>query len=850
MASRQRQWEADVVLRDGATMHLRPMRGSDAVAVRELHAGQSDSSVYYRFFAPRARLSDKDVESFVAVDQYRDVSLGIFTAAADGGRLVAIGGFNTTAPGCAEVAFYVADSQHGRGLGSVLLDHLAGAARDVGISQFSAYVLPANRKMINVFKDAGYRLTTELDDGVIEILVDLRSTDQSWRVMVAREQHSESQAMAKLMTPQQVVVIDTPTGEITELAPGAIRADSASQLPDDIDLTGALALLGADLRELETQIAALGERGVAAAVVYRGAGQVDAEVALSLWRAARRAGVRLVGPASAGVLTADGANYLCVPSPSSGGGIDVFVQSAEVAAHLFDELKRNHLPIRSALCAGYRLDISGNDTMQYWAANPRTEPALICLDTIGNARKFARIARHLATQRPVIALITAGTAKEKVPGHMVTTSRADPQILTQLLRQAGVIPTRHLPHMVQLARIAAGGIPAGTRIGAITSATVISTQIRAKAALADLQWQGAVTWQLARGAKGGELDQIAELSSRCDLVVLALSAVTASERANLAAALQHITTPARTATWVASIGGLHEPEIATPNGPIIHFSDIGQAIGHIADLIHTTAKRTQIAADKLVDYPNLRPGEARELVRSYLQEPVDETDAASAVLAKYGIAVLPTKSASTVEESQQIANHFGYPVVVKSQQQSLRHRTDLGGIALDVGDADAVRAAVGRFQRRGETSWDIQPMAPTGAACVLRAFEDPLYGPVLAFALAGDAEEILHDVSYRIAPLTKADTYQMINEVAASIRLHGYKGVPALDVDALAELVGRVSMLKDDIPDIAAINLHPVIVGETGVKIAGATLQVAAHRRRDDARRALPAPQLGRQVQQ
>lgn len=850
MDSGQRQWEADVVLRDGATMHLRPMRESDAPAVRQLHAGQSDSSVYYRFFAPRTRLSEKDVASFVAVDQHRDVSLGIFTAAADGGRLVAIGGFNTTAPGCAEVAFYVADSQHGRGLGSVLLDHLAGAAKDVGISQFSAYVLPANRKMINVFKDAGYRLTTELDDGVIEIMVDLRSTDQSWRVMVAREQHSESQAMAKLMTPQQVVVIDTPGGELTELAPAAIRATRADQLPPKVDLHGALALLAAPLDQLGSELETLGKRGVAAAVVYRGAGQVEPEVALALWRAARAAGVRLVGPASAGVLTACGANYLCVPSPPAQGGIDVFVQSAEVAAHLFDELKCAHLAIRSALSAGYRLDISGNDTMQYWAANPRPEPALICLDTIGNARKFVRIARHLATQRPVIALITAGTAKEKVPGHMVTTSSADPRVLTQLLRQAGVIPTRHLPEMVQLARLASAGIPGGVRIGAVTSSSVISTQIRSKATLNKLQWVGDVHWELASGAAGGQLEIIAELAERCDLLILALSAVNASERGALGAALEHITSQERSIPWVANIGALHQTEIATPTGPIVHFSDVGEAVRLYAQLIHTATKRSQIATEKLVDYPDLRPAEARELVRGYLTDPVDETEAASAVLATYGISVLPTKSASSVEESQAIANHFGYPVVVKSQQLSLRHRTDLGGIALDVGDADAVRTAVGRFQRRGEHSWDIQPMAPTGAACVIRAIEDPLYGPVLSFALAGDAEEILHDVSYRIAPLTKADTYQMINEVDAAVRLRGYKGVPALDVDALAELLGRLSMLKDDIPDIAAIHLHPVIVGKEGAKIAGATLHVAAHRRRDDARRALPAPQIGRQVQQ
>ncbi|MDO5726702.1 MAG: GNAT family N-acetyltransferase [Bowdeniella nasicola] len=846
----ERQWEADVVLRDGATMHLRPMRPTDANAVHRLHAGQSDSSIYYRFFAPRARLSERDVASFTDVDQHDDVSLGIFSSALEGGELVAIGGFNTTGPGIAEVAFYVADSQHGRGLGSVLLDHLAGAARDVGISHFSAYVLPANRKMINVFKDAGYRLTTELDDGVIEITIDLRSTDQSWRVMVAREQHSESQAMAKLMHPRLVVAIEDKDTLLAEIAHNAPTVTTCAEFDSLLDIRDALALVNVPVDQLAAEITALGERGVAGAVVYSGAGAVSGDVALQLWRAARSAGVRLIGPASAGIITGETQPYVTLQAPSGDDGLDVFVQSAEVAAHLFDELARADLKVHSALTAGYRLDISGNDTMQYWAANPRTQPALICLDTIGNARKFVRVARHLATQRPVIALITAGTAREKVPGHMVTTSKTDPQVLPQLLAQAGVIATRHLPEMVQLARFAATKIPHGGRIGAITSSEILTTVVRTEVTREQLTWAGVVPWRLAAGADGGDCEAIRQLDLNCDVVIIALTAVNAVERAHLDAAIAALTSVEKTAMWVAVIGGEHRAVLPTASGPIPHVDDIGQAVWLLSRLIRAADRRSEIESGQLVDYGDLRPADARALVRTYLHTPTDPTEAARAVLATYGIEILPHRSATNVEESVEIANAFGYPVVVKSQQLSLRHRTDLGGIALDVGDSDAVRAAVARFKRRGEQSWDIQPMAPTGAACVIRAIEDPLYGPVLSFALAGDGEEILHDVSYRIAPLTQLDAEAMINDVAASVRLHGYKGVPPLDVGSLAELIGRISMLKDDIPQIAAIDLHPVIVGTTGVKIAGASLTVRDNRRRDDARRALPTPQVGPRVQQ
>ena len=197
---------------------------------------------------------------------------------------------------------------------------------------------------------------------------------------------------------------------------------------------------------------------------------------------------------------------------------------------------------------------------------------------------------------------------------------------------------------------------------------------------------------------------------------------------------------------------------------------------------------------------------------------------------------------TTVGDSIEAAKELGYPVVVKSRQHFLRHRTDLGGVALDLPDARAVESVAQRFQARGDESWDIQPMAPPGAACVLRAWEDDLYGPILAFALAGDAEEVLHDISYRIAPLTSVDARTMIDDVAASVRLRGYRGVPPLDVGALSDLIGRLSMLKDDLVEVNEVRLHPVIVGESGVCVAGAEIHIAPRRRRDDTRRTLREP--------
>jgi GNAT superfamily N-acetyltransferase len=140
-------WEADVVLRDGGTAHLRPIHPADSDAVQAFHVGQSQQSIYMRFFAFKSRLSSKELKRFTEVD-YRDRVALVITI---GGEIMGIGRYDRLDdPAEAEVAFNIADSQQGRGIGSILLEHLAAAARENGIRRFSAEVLPENRKMLMV----------------------------------------------------------------------------------------------------------------------------------------------------------------------------------------------------------------------------------------------------------------------------------------------------------------------------------------------------------------------------------------------------------------------------------------------------------------------------------------------------------------------------------------------------------------------------------------------------------------------------------------------------------------------------------------------------------------------------
>ena len=182
-----RQWEADVVLRDGSVAHIRPITPADAEAVHRFHAGQSEESIYMRFFAPLRRLSDRDVERFTNFDYTDRVAL----VATVRGQIIGIGRYDRITPTSAEVAFNIADSYQGKGIGSVLLEHLAVIAWESGVEEFTAEVLPQNAKMISVFSDAGYEVTRRFEDGVVSLRFDIQPTERSEAVRVSREHRAE-----------------------------------------------------------------------------------------------------------------------------------------------------------------------------------------------------------------------------------------------------------------------------------------------------------------------------------------------------------------------------------------------------------------------------------------------------------------------------------------------------------------------------------------------------------------------------------------------------------------------------------------------------------------------------------
>ncbi|WP_324650925.1 GNAT family N-acetyltransferase [Georgenia sp. H159] len=874
-------WEADVVLRDGIPMHIRPITPEDAPALQELHQRQSPLSQYYRFFAPMARLSDKDLHRFTHVDHDDRVAL-VLTS---GERILAVGRYDRIEPDVAEVAFYVADSEHGRGLGSVLLEHLAAAGRERGVARFTAEVLPANARMIRVFRDAGYEVRQELDDGVLHVDFHIEETGRSWTVMAEREQRAESLSMRTMLSAGSVVVVGLggPEQVFAERAAATIRAgdftgpvhvvglDDAAAYPALVDLARDLTESGRAGPELAVvagepdavvaavpDIAALGAHAVAVlSGGFAEEGPVGRQRQEELVRRTRAAGMRLLGPASYGLVANGQAGRLdaTLRQGIGRGGVALFTQSGAIGSALLAAVQQRGIGLRSFVSAGNRADVSGNDTMQAWQDDPEIAAAVINLESVGNPRKFSRIARRLSATTPLITVASGRTGQQVPPGHTVRTTREPQRVFGQMLDQAGVIRARTTQEMLDLAQLlAAQPLPRGPRTAVLSNSGALTSTIAGTARSHGLRPKvsGAGLHALA-GAEdyARELARLREDDTWDALVVAhvppfgggdpgvwrAVAAAAAGEQRPVLAAVEGLLglTPELTAE------GRVVPAFATPS----------DAVAALAGAVSHTRWR-QGDRGELVDPSGLAPARARELLAPVLRglDTGDvvrlEQDAVAELLACYGLTLVPSRAVTSAEEAVAAAEELGWPVALKTRDEILRHRADLGGVRLDLRTAAELTSAMTVMARdlaavgREPNGFDVQVMAPSGVACVVRGTEDELYGPVVSFGLGGDAVELLDDVSYRIPPLTDVDVAQMIRSAKASPRLFGHRGLPVLDVRALENVVARVSVLTDDLPEVRQLLLNPVLVGRRGAALLSAVVEVAQPGRADSGRRVLP----------
>lgn len=874
-------WAADVVLRDGGTAHLRPITPQDADALQEFHLAQSPESVYLRFFAPMPRLSERDLTRFTNVDHVDRVAIVAVVA----GRIVGVGRYDRTGRRTAEVAFNISDHHQGRGLGSVLLEHLAAAARERGIQRFEAEVLPQNRKMVGVFRDAGYEVSNRYDDGVIAVAFDIDPTERSMAVMAAREHRAEAASIAALLTPRSVAVVGastTPgrighellqhlvdggfTGQVHPVHPSATEVLGLRAYPDvaaigaPVDLA-VIAVPAPLVSDVLAQCAQAGARGVVVVSVgFAERGADGARLQADLVRTARAHGLRVVGPNSFGVINTDEAvalNASLAPRMPASGRLGLFSQSGALGVAVLNSAARRGLGVSALVSAGNRADVSGNDLMQFWEDDPRTDVVCLYLESMGNPRKFSRVARRLSRVKPVV-VVKSGTSGYGVPaGHVVRSSNAPRGAFEAMLRQAGVVRTENIHQMFDVAQLLAHQpLPQGERIGVVTNSDALAALVADALQSWDLELAGdPVTVEPeADAATFRSALQQTFSNPDADAVVVSFVPPVAAIDADVVRSVAEVSAGSGKTTLACFVGlreVTHEGMRGTQTVPAYPTPE--DAVRALAAVTRYARWRRRDPGTP-VDPPGTDPLAARIVVEEALSgtgaddaEPLTlGATGTAALLRAYGIDLWPTEHVTTPDDAVGAGDRLGWPVAVKYADKTLRERRDLVGVRLGVPDGAALRRDVAAMLAATDdpavgTGFLVQPMAPSGVPVVVRALEDPLFGPIVSFGLAGDAVDLLDDVAHRIPPLTDVDVHDLVRSVKASPRLFGYRSTPALHVAGLEDLLARVSRLAEDLPEVAELVLDPVVVGQATVAPLWARVRLARppDRRDTGTRRAL-----------
>ncbi len=486
------EWEADVVLRDGSVAHLRPITPQDAPAIQTMHEQQSEESVYLRFFAPIKRLAERDLFRFTNVDH--DLRVALVATVRD--EIIGIARYDRLDdPSVAEVAFNISDAYHGRGVGSVMLEHLAAIGRESGIQRFVADVLPQNQKMMKVFVDAGYEVEKNYDDGVISVEFRIEPTDRSAAVQLAREHRAEAQSIRALLSPSSIAVVGVSRrpdalGSIifdnildadfqgslhvvnrdSDTVRGVRAHSKVSDIGEPVDMA-IIAVPAEGILDIVDDCAAAGVRGI---VVFSSgfaeAGPAGEARQAGLLQRARAAGMRVVGPSSFGIINNNHdarVNAVLARKIPSTGHLGLFTQSGGLGVGLLATATDLGLGVSVFASAGNRVDVSGNDLMQFFIDDDETHVVGMYLESSGNPRKFSRIARQLTLRKPVIVVKTS-TQGMVPPGHRARRSFVPDRAFLAMLDQAGVIRADSIHDMLTVARLAIGQpLPSGSRVAIV-----------------------------------------------------------------------------------------------------------------------------------------------------------------------------------------------------------------------------------------------------------------------------------------------------------------------------------------------------------------------------------------------
>ncbi|MGH9837665.1 MAG: GNAT family N-acetyltransferase [Blastocatellia bacterium] len=886
----------DVLLRDGAVLRLRALRQSDREGLVALFNRCSPETIRYRFLRMVTELTGPMLESLVAVDGVRHVALVVTQGEGAEERIIAVGRYFTLEdrPQVAEVSFLVEDAMQRRGIGTVLLDTLAEIAREHSITRFAADVMADNRLMLSVFRKAGYALSSNISYGVTHLEFPILRSEVAEARREAQEAEAERASLRSVFAPRAVAVIGASrdpasvggalfrnllrwgfTGAVYPVNPAAnsiagVKAyASVGELPEAPELAF-IAVPAAHVVEIARRCAAAGVRAVCVLTAgFAETGREGVSHQAELLGVCRASGMRLVGPNCMGLVNTAGDVRMLgtfAPVEPPAGNVAMSSQSGALGLALMAQAGQMGLGVSSFISIGNRADVSGNDLLQYWEADEATDVILLYLESFGNPRRFARIARRVSRAKPIVAVKSgrSSAGARAASSHTAALASSD-QAADALFKQTGVIRVDTLAEFFSVARLLAfQPIPKGKRLCVLTNGGgpgIIAADAAIAAGL-DIPPLSEMTEQRLRAvlpasasvanpvdiiASSGPAEYRACLEILCDdpeidaLLVIFIPPLATPTRevaqvlSDVLAARPNLQRPVAAVFFdpyssVISVPVSEQKDEARPKRSVPVYTFPESAVEALAAAVRYGTWR-ESPTGSIVEIPVDRVAIERVLAANptggwLKQEGVAE------LLGAAGIRVLQPRTVRSAEEAAAAARAINAPVAMKVSEPAVLHKADVGGVILNVAPGEAAKAydKLASQLASHDIALDaaiVMPMAAPGVEVLAGVTHDPVFGSLVAFGSGGYLVELLNDVAFRVLPLTDRDAAEMITSTRAHRLLQGYRGSAPSDIAAVERLLLQLGALAEAALRIAEIDLNPVVVHASGLSVVDARVKLA-----------------------
>ena len=873
-------YETEVLLKDGSQILMRPIKTDDTSEWLDFIRRLSVHSKYLRFHYVPKEMGIEDAIRFCTVDYIDSFAFVAEFIKDEGKDIIAIGRYYRLPGGYrAEIAIVIEDSYQQKGIGTKLVEWLANVARDNGITMFEADVLAENEEMMNVFRDYGFHIESDLEAGAYHVTFPIALTKKVIEKEESRETFSTLASLRSILSPRSVAVIGASkrpgtigyrifqsimeskfTGIAYPVNPTADAIMSVKAYPSVLDVPGEidLAMIVVPAALVTKTVGECGRKGVKGLIVISdGFRERGTEEGAARERELRNItlgyGMRVVGPNCMGIINTDPAvslNATFSPIYPGEGNVSFLSQSGAMGLVILEYAQNLNMGLSSFASIGNRVDISPIDLLQYWEQDKATRVILLYMESFGNPRKFSRIARRVAVHKPILAIKSGKTAAGSRAASSHTGALATPDIVTDaLFHQAGIVRVDTVEQLFDAAILLSNQpIPKGKRVVVVTNGggpgiiaadacmssgldVVELSQETLNALMPIMHREISIgnPLDLTAGASPEEFEKILNLlaADKGNDAVLTIFIPPTVEEPH---AMEN------TIKRVAPVFWEHgKPLLACFIGQRGVEGGLGSGGKFVPCYLFpedaATALSKAVQYNELISSPrgsvpqlsDINRERARKIIETELTRSAKRPLWLSAVdiyelLSCYGIRMAETLVAKTTVEASELAKKIGFPVVVKLHSSTITHKTEVGGVVMDVKSSaevgkayDQIKSKLKAIRRENEMEGvTVQRMVKEGIEVIVGVTQDRSFGPLIMFGLGGIYAELLKDVAIKLHPLTDLDAKELISSIKMSMLFDGFRGSPLADKAALEDLLLRISELVEDVPEIIELDLNPV----------------------------------------